>query len=491
MERIITWLKKNKKDIIIFFTLNIFSSFILFDFLKGHYATDTYNIMDVGYKDYAINWSLKDGRIVMYLIGIFFDATKLDIMYLVKASLIVSIIVSSIIIIVIKRIICKYSNNKGILFEIFAIIIGYCTIYNFMYIENLYFVECAVMSISILFYLLAAKVQVESNKYNFIKSTILTILGVICYQGTIGFYIIMCILFALMSNKDKVQNVLKHFIQASFITLIAIGLNILFVKLVCNALDLTQSRMGNIFNAFNNIKYICITLKNILIYNCGLFPPYLFLTILTVVTMTVIVYLVRNKQKKDIIKIIALILMGITCSSLTYVMSLTSFYTGRLRFVHGTLIGILYIFIYASYDFKKNKIINRILIIILLGYFILNISNYILITKEHQLVNQLEKIEVEKIDDYIRKYEDENDIKVSKIAVNTIEGNLNKTYYKDIKIKNVITYSATTCDWSVIGVINFYTQRDLQESQFRKEIVNEGIRYICIGDILYINTYVY
>lgn len=491
MEKIIIWLKKNKKDIIIFFILNIFSSFILFNFLKGHYATDTYNIMNVGYKDYAINWWLKDGRIVTYLIGIFFDATKLDIMYLVRASLIVSIIVSSIIIIIIKRVICKYSQNNGYLFEILAIIIGYCTIYNFMYIENLYFVECGVMSISILCYLLAAKVQVESNKYNLIKSTMLTILGVICYQGTIGFYIIMCILFALISNKDKVQNVLKHFVQALFITLIAIGLNILFVKLVCSVLGLTQSRMGSILNAFNNIKWICITLKDILIYNCGLFPPYLFLAILTVVAITIIFFLVKNKQKKDIIKIIALILMGIACSSLTYVMSLTSFYTGRLRFVHGALIGILYIFIYASYDFKKNKIINRILIIILLGYFILNISNYILIIKEHQLVNQLEKIDVEEIESYIRKYENESNITVDKIAVNTIVGNLDKTYYKDIKIKNVTTYSATTCDWSVIGAIKFYTKRDLQESTVGEEILNEGIRYICIEDTLYINAYVY
>ena len=33
-----------------------------------HYASDTYNIMNVGYETYATNWSLKDGRLIMYLI---------------------------------------------------------------------------------------------------------------------------------------------------------------------------------------------------------------------------------------------------------------------------------------------------------------------------------------------------------------------------------------------------------------------------------------
>ena len=33
--------------------------------LMGHYATDTYNIINVGYTRYAIEWSLKDGRIFM------------------------------------------------------------------------------------------------------------------------------------------------------------------------------------------------------------------------------------------------------------------------------------------------------------------------------------------------------------------------------------------------------------------------------------------
>jgi len=59
---------KNKTSIICFIILNILVILIFLPWLKGHYATDTYNIMNVGYEHYSINNSLIDGRIFMFLI---------------------------------------------------------------------------------------------------------------------------------------------------------------------------------------------------------------------------------------------------------------------------------------------------------------------------------------------------------------------------------------------------------------------------------------
>lgn len=57
-----------KKNIYQYITLLIITCIIFIFFLSGHYATDTYNIMNVGYENYAINWSLNDGRIIMFII---------------------------------------------------------------------------------------------------------------------------------------------------------------------------------------------------------------------------------------------------------------------------------------------------------------------------------------------------------------------------------------------------------------------------------------
>lgn len=60
--------KINKKNILTFSIIFIITCIIFFPFLEGHYATDTYNVANVGYQNYAIKWSLNDGRIFMFLI---------------------------------------------------------------------------------------------------------------------------------------------------------------------------------------------------------------------------------------------------------------------------------------------------------------------------------------------------------------------------------------------------------------------------------------
>ena len=37
--------------------------------LIGHYSTDTYRLIEMGYNKYSIEYSLNDGRIFMYIIG--------------------------------------------------------------------------------------------------------------------------------------------------------------------------------------------------------------------------------------------------------------------------------------------------------------------------------------------------------------------------------------------------------------------------------------
>ena len=54
--------KIHKKDIIIIIIMFLFTLLIFYNFVIGHYATDTYNIINRGIKEYAITYSLNDGR---------------------------------------------------------------------------------------------------------------------------------------------------------------------------------------------------------------------------------------------------------------------------------------------------------------------------------------------------------------------------------------------------------------------------------------------
>ena len=141
--------KEKKKNIILFAALFFITILIYWNYITMHYATDTYNIINVGYTRYAIEWSLKDGRIFMSLIGLIANKLQTPFTIYVIGLLVIAIFISCIATIKLKDIILKYKKTDHLYYEIIATIIAYVTIFNFMYVENMYFVECAVMAMSI------------------------------------------------------------------------------------------------------------------------------------------------------------------------------------------------------------------------------------------------------------------------------------------------------------------------------------------------------
>ena len=152
------YLEKNKTNILEFVIILAITLIIFIPFLTGHYATDTYNIANIGYKNYAINWSLNDGRIFMAIIGLIADKINISIEAYVFVTLISALIISCISVCVLKKVIEKYKKPKNILQNIILVIISYVTIFNFMYLEDMYFVESVVMATSVLLYEIAADI---------------------------------------------------------------------------------------------------------------------------------------------------------------------------------------------------------------------------------------------------------------------------------------------------------------------------------------------
>lgn len=175
-------MKIQKKDVIIYTILVIFTLLIFKNFIFMHYSTDTYNIINRGYKEYAIKYSLNDGRPVMSLISLFADFVKMPINVYIISLTVVSIFISCISVIVLKRIYEKYKKPSSKIDEIVLLLICYVTIFNFMFLENMQFAECMVMSLSILFYIISAFLFVENMEKKIIKSILFAVLGILCYQ---------------------------------------------------------------------------------------------------------------------------------------------------------------------------------------------------------------------------------------------------------------------------------------------------------------------
>ena len=194
--------KINKKDIIIFISTFIITSIIFIPFLTGHYATDTYNIINRGYEEYAIKYSLNDGRPVMCLISLIAEKINMPIQAYIIILTAIALFVSCISVIKLKNIILKFIEKNDKKIEYIILAISYIIIFNFAYLENLQFAECAVMSVSILLDIIVAQTIVEKNKNYMLKSILITIISILFYQGTINWLITITFFLSIFKEKN-------------------------------------------------------------------------------------------------------------------------------------------------------------------------------------------------------------------------------------------------------------------------------------------------
>lgn len=497
-----------KKNIYILIGIIIVAVLMYINWITMHYSADTYNIINVGYEKYATNWSLKDGRLFMYIITMISSKINMPISIFVIETLIVAIIISAVAVLKLKNILIKDINNITLKKEILFTILSFFTIFNFMYIEDMYFVESIVMAISLLLFIYASEFIVYANKQKkkFWLGLVFAILGVIAYQGTIGFLIILTFVLSLLKNKvelkvkkedlkNNIKQILWDLLKSLTVAVIAIGVNMIIVSIIGKITGLEQTRVGSITSIFSNLGYILNNFEKILKDCIGLFPNYALYIFLAVLLTFSIIYDIKTKDKNFFtIKTILIILISLIGAFIVSVGTLSSFYTGRLRFCIGSMIGFILICLIKEND---DKLCNYFLYFILILYSILNIYNCIIVTYEHKLVNIYEKEEVQNINNYIKEYEDKTSINVNKIAIYTVKGQSNKAYFTNINRKSVVTYNSLRCEWATDGLINYYSEDKLERTTLTKELLIEYLQnkpsegYKIIDDTLVLECYMY
>ncbi len=502
--------KLDKIDKIMFIIIVLFSFVIFSGYLVGHFATDTFNIINIGYEKYAINYSLTDGRVFMAFIGFLAHMLHIPIVVYTILLEILAIIVSCYAVIILKNIILKYKNIENIKEHIFLLVVCYYTIFNFSYFENMYFVECFVMSLSILFYILAANKIIKNNMIDNIKASMLMFLGLISYQGTISAFFIFVILFSMLNN-EKIKGLIKNFIRAILIFLLGFFYNNGCIIITENIFHTTQTRGINLGEIFLNIKFIIAGLTIVLRNTAKLFPKNLYIAFIAIVILLIFIKVIMQRNKKNdsenykrnlmvLFEQFVIIILSIAFAFIPSVINLTGFWSARMRFSIGATIGILFIHLIVKTDILKRKeILDKLLIIIFIIYGIINSINYVYLIKLNKQQNKLDEQYTYIIDNYISDYEKENKIKVTNISIVVITGSVDKAYYEEMNCTGVGTaVNAIRTEWASQGIINYYTNRNLKEKEVTYQEINEYIKrvdqdkgYLCINDTLYISIYMY
>ena len=485
-----------KKDIISFIIIFVIACITLIGFFPMHYATDTYNIINIGYEEYMMNNSLKDGRIVMAILVFIANVFNMPIEIWIPILLVLAVIISCISVIILRNTILSYKPAKNKWVEAIVLLISYCTIFNFMYLENLYFAECAVMALSVLAYMLSAKNIV---KRHYVKAILLAMLGVVSYQGTIGTIAVMALIFTFLKNTGKqkfVKYIILDIIKTITIMLLVAVAELLLIKGICYFTGMTGDRTQDINSIINNLKYIFNNFMRVIINTGGMLNDGSFITLLTIVSVlaTILFIMYSEKTVENLVELILIIVVALASAFIASAMSLSGFNSARIRFTIGALIGILLILMYCkSKLFEKVEAPEIIFSFLVIAYMIINVYTYFSITTQHKITNEFEKIEAERIVTKIEEYENENNIVVDKICI--IKKNDNNYKLESSKNSCVLTCIATRCEWGVKGAIQYYTGRKLEQvnSNYidKKEFELSGKQYACIGDTLYINVSMY
>lgn len=444
-----------KKKILTYVIIFALTLLLFYNFITMHYATDTYNIINRGYKEYAIKYSLNDGRVFMSLISLFADLINLPIEAYIILLTIIALAVSCISVMKIQSFAEKYYKNDKKISKYIILLISYLIIFNFAFLENMQFAECAVMAISILLDIIAAKAIVEKEKNYVIKSCLLMLISVFCYQGTVNWFITITFFFSIIKG-ENLKDIIKNVLISGIEIIIGIGANLLQVKCTGILLNMTATRMGSINNIPQNITYILNKLMYILTETSGIFPKYLFITF-TGALLFISLFLLNNQKKAY--GIIGIIFIGIGASLAPHLITLAAFGTARMYYSIGAIIGLvlLYIFINA----KDKKIVYNFIVILISIYFVISVYTYASIMYEHKKVNKQDKEEAIAIGKWIEEYENNSGIEVKYIVI-VINGK-SHIFYDYINNKCALNYRAIYAEWSRIGLLNYYNNRNFEE----------------------------
>lgn len=483
--------KKIYKDAIVFCIILLINVVIFKNFLTEHYTTDSYNLINIGYIQYLKENFLPGGRIfsaLLYYIGFLL---KIPYESLFTLSLMGGLIISTIMIIKLKNI-CLKEKEKWSLLEIFILIIAsYYTIFNAMYLENLYFAETIIMALSVYFYMLAAKSCLEKG---IIKSIVFACLGVFCYQGTVSAFFAFLILFELLNNKDFLE-ILKDMLWACCPIIVAISINMIQINLTCHILQIEQHRLqfNIIYNFVLGFKQVINMFMNTLHYGYYLY---------TIAFISLLTLLCKEKKLKNYINFLNIIIIVVICLGAAIIPTLSgtsALFSTRIRFSVGACIGVVYLFLVTKTNiFSSNKIISICFMVSLVIYGILNTYSYIYNIEISKKIDIRDIQEAKNIANYIECYEAENNVEVTYIAIYLDYKNSYKGVYHDLLTDySVMNWSALRTCWSSKEIIEYFGNKKLEKrcmteeekTKYLSEVdTNKG--YLAMGNTLYITCYI-
>ena len=462
-------MKITKEDSIWLAGILLFAFIMCGGLLKIHFASDTFNLMDLGYFEYPNQFFLKDARIVSSIVLYIAGFLKMDYGIYIILMEAIAIFLAGVSVYLIFQTVVKRLNITEKKYKVGIVIAAFLVVFNYMSMEYFLYAESAVMCLSVLLTVLAAIMITGGEKCSYLKALLLIILATYCYQGSVNLLVPLAFLFAII-NQENTKGLVKNVIFTISILAISFLVNALSIVIINQTLGETQQRLST---SFFEINIISVILETIHLSFTLLWNPF-FLIVkggsFLVVVLSTILFLdwKDGKVKQILIYWIMVILALVCCVGPIYLMKEAKI-SARICMGMGAIIGLslLYLITYAK-NKPFGKIKEKVLTILLIVCFLYNTLNYMEAINAHIATNLLDDNVGESISNKIKEYEETTGQEVKKVAI-TSDTNKRDTYL-GIKPYSSLTQRAFANGFCNVEALNYYCDKKLERVPINEQM---------------------
>jgi len=467
---------KNKKTLyILIFIIGIL---ITLPSIIPSFNVDAYCTMACGYLDSAKTF-MKSGRIFTALSYFLANKANISLNIFSITSILLANIFLSLSIYKLYNHLKKYVKDN--ILKKFSILIGtFLTIYNPLVIELFLFEESFIMCLGLYLVILSALNFLKWDKKHLLLSLLYVILGCICYQGIMCFYIPIIFMLVVFELKGNIKKEYIDFIKKGFFALlfygIALIISFILVKLINTFIyvDGTEKlgKIDIIFNIKQAVRLMIFSLKGMF----GFVNKPVFYISAIIFLIIPILGKINKKDNYYWIKILYLIVNLILCIGMPFVPNLgmnsdLNYTAARMIGSMGSIIGVLIIYAIIYFDIISNKIFKIILIITVSLYTIYNSVNFFYTSHIglQRYKKDMESISI--IHDKITEYELETDYKIETIKY-TQDSQVAPIYYENI-LTNSYNYRVYSTPWAMDCALNIGPEHNYVFIEMNEEEKNK------------------
>lgn len=465
--------KNNKVNIFIFIGMLFFTCIVCFNFLKVHFSNDAYYVYAYGYDYYAHHFLLSN-RMFSALILLIFKWLDIPLVTELAIMGVVLTFIMALTWFILYRFVIKLIKKEtSILYNILIAGAAFLVVFNMCTAEGLLYIEVGTMPFGILFAILGACVLATDKKLRYLISLILVTISGLFYQATSSVFVLLALVLIAIKHKGNIKLVIKDTIIIALIYGFAMIVNFVGVKLWDSALQY-EFRKFEIPSISDIIGTILKFGETILVYNVGIGPKYLYLSLLVILTIIFIAGMIQRKKNYFmILEYIVLILLSILVPLIPILATPTEsqYIEPRMAMCFGSIIGILIMFLLAIVEVDKNKVLLNILTIFTVLNFVGNSVFLVIVSSATLVTNQLDKFIAQEIIKEINDYEETTGIEIKKIGVA-----FDKTYtmyYEGQPALRCFNVRSMGTHWAVKEVITMYTGKGYENTTVPEEISEE------------------